>query len=665
MHRPSSFTTWICIAFCRVMVETYSLRLGFIHDERLDLVQPTSPLDKWMSSVLDDALGIQCPTSLNFTTLEILSDESMINTNHHLLGGVREFDGIVLAVNRCQVGDVIESLASSVLPLLRLYFSPCPTPAISDFKIERLELYRLNATNQYSCGSFIIYKWLEENICSLTVDKLTKRLLLDQTTPFSVSKELQECAQLNDHEWNRSSDPVSFDHKGLPESANWHRQLNGKKLRLTLLEDSPLVILERDSNRTVTGYKGYCYEIIRALQNLYNFTYELKLPEDNTFGKEMPNGSWSGMIGMIIDQFYSTQKVDIGVGPFSVTHSRSKVVAFSTAFFADSAAILIPPPAEENRLLACTKPFHVETWIALIALVTILPVILWIYFKCLCTRYNAKCPVLMKNQFFILGVLIGQSGQKLPSIGFSPRLLGIVWCLSAVVFASAYVGILISFLRFPKLSPIIDRLEDLPGSHLQWVVQRGTALDPLFIEATNGIYKTIGEGLLSKRRGTLIDTHFDGILSVVNGNCAYIAYKSSLEPAVDEDVRQSGTCRLGIAKQGFFEVNVAFALPNNSPLKLLLDKKILQMMEAGLGIYWKKVYWPPSGSKCGDVRQFDTGPKSLRLSDLQGAFLILTVGSGLAFFIFLVEKFFTQPCRFLFNVLRYLRGKAVDLVPKN
>ena len=66
-------------------------------------------------------------------------------------------------------------------------------------------------------------------------------------------------------------------------------------------------------------------------------------------------------------------------------------------------------------------------------------------------------------------------------MGFSPRFLGIIWCLSAVVFASAYVGILVSFLRFPKLSPIIDRLEDLPGSHLQWVVQRGTALDPLFI----------------------------------------------------------------------------------------------------------------------------------------------------------------------------------------
>jgi len=86
------------------------------------------------------------------------------------------------------------------------------------------------------------------------------------------------------------------------------------------------------------------------------------------------------------------------------------------------------------------------------------------------------------------------------------------------------------------------------------------------------------------------------------------------------------------------------------------------MMEAGLGIYWKKLYWPPSASKCGDIRQSDTRPKSLRLSDLQGAFLILTVGSGLASLLFLIEKFLSRPCRLLFNVLRYFREKAVVLV---
>jgi hypothetical protein len=56
----------------------------------------------------------------------------------------------------------------------------------------------------------------------------------------------------------------------------------------------------------------------------------------------------------------STQTVDIGLGPFSVTHSRSKVVDFSVGFYEDGNAILIPPPAVENRLLACTKPFRLE-----------------------------------------------------------------------------------------------------------------------------------------------------------------------------------------------------------------------------------------------------------------------------------------------------------------
>jgi hypothetical protein len=52
--------------------------------------------------------------------------------------------------------------------------------------------------------------------------------------------------------------------------------------------------------------------------------------------------------------------VEIGVGPFSITHSRAKAVDFTVGFYEDAAAILIPPPAEENRLLACTKPFRLE-----------------------------------------------------------------------------------------------------------------------------------------------------------------------------------------------------------------------------------------------------------------------------------------------------------------
>lgn len=73
------------------------------------------------------------------------------------------------------------------------------------------------------------------------------------------------------------------------------------------------------------------------------------------------------------------------------------------------------------------------------------------------------------------------------------------------------------------------------------------------------------------------------------------------------------------------------------------------MVESGLGIYWKKLYWPPSDGKCGKVKQSDTGPKSLSLIDLQGAFIILAIGSGIAFIVFLIERFpsFSTICKLI------------------
>jgi hypothetical protein len=71
----------------------------------------------------------------------------------------------------------------------------------------------------------------------------------------------------------------------------------------------------------------------------------------------------------------------------------------------------------------------------------------------------------------------------------------------------------------------------------------------------------------------------------------------------------------------------------------ILFDRILQMVEAGLVIYWKKHYGAQTGGKCGKVKQSDTGPKSLNLTDLQGAFIILAIGSGLASLVFLLEQF--------------------------
>ena len=63
----------------------------------------------------------------------------------------------------------------------------------------------------------------------------------------------------------------------------------------------------------------------------------------------------------------------------------------------------------------------------------------------------------------------------------SSILLASMWCLVSIVFIHAYIGTFISFLTFPKLKPVISSLQDLPSSKLNWVLDRGTSLDSLFL----------------------------------------------------------------------------------------------------------------------------------------------------------------------------------------
>jgi ionotropic glutamate receptor len=104
-----------------------------------------------------------------------------------------------------------------------------------------------------------------------------------------------------------------------------------------------------------------------------------------------------------------------------------------------------------------------QVWIALILFLIILPAILWKHLKLFQIPSQQTSTSILANQYlFVLGVFFGQCklnnihyrktsliarfinclvGQKLVSNGFSHRFLAAVWCLTAVVLASAYVGV--------------------------------------------------------------------------------------------------------------------------------------------------------------------------------------------------------------------------------
>ena len=83
-------------------------------------------------------------------------------------------------------------------------------------------------------------------------------------------------------------------------------------------------------------------------------SYTAEPPKDSKYGAKV-NGTWNGMIGTLV-----SNNADMAVGDISVNYDRWKVVHFLTTYYEDGYSILIPPPMEEVRIFACTKPFELK-----------------------------------------------------------------------------------------------------------------------------------------------------------------------------------------------------------------------------------------------------------------------------------------------------------------
>ena len=59
------------------------------------------------------------------------------------------------------------------------------------------------------------------------------------------------------------------------------------------------------------------------------------------------------------------------------------------------------------------------------------------------------------------------------------------WSLTAVVLSNAYTGKIVSDLLVPSRFAVVDTLEELPASPLDWLLRRGTLSENLFMVVTS------------------------------------------------------------------------------------------------------------------------------------------------------------------------------------
>ncbi|XP_013924200.1 PREDICTED: glutamate receptor ionotropic, kainate 5-like, partial [Thamnophis sirtalis] len=118
---------------------------------------------------------------------------------------------------------------------------------------------------------------------------------------------------------------------------NASESLANKTLVITTILENPYM-MRRANFQELSGpaqYEGFCVDMLHELADILKFRFQIKLVDDGLYGAPEPNGSWTGMVGELINR-----KADLAVAAFTITAEREKVIDFSKPFMTLGISIL-------------------------------------------------------------------------------------------------------------------------------------------------------------------------------------------------------------------------------------------------------------------------------------------------------------------------------------
>nr|XP_027222652.1 glutamate receptor-like [Penaeus vannamei] len=290
---------------------------------------------------------------------------------------------------------------------------------------------------------------------------------------------------------------------------------------------------------------GPMINLLDMMSRSINFTYRLVRPSDGSWGAPLPNGSWSGMVGVV-----QREAADMGLGPFAVTRSRSLVVAFSQTLFFEDVVILASKGKPEHNPWGFLFPLAPAVWAALLMAMTctwaaLLILGVWDFGS---GRVNRALDAL----FLQIRTLLRQ-GMDCDLPGSAGRWVVGGWLLVAMVTTWSYTGNLMSLLNTKE--GILAELHAL-------------------LEVGRMHHKPLN--MMAQFLGTLVR---DGT------HVLFIDGSTSLKLQADI-FSKTGRCEFYKARETFMPLFYAMIGKKDSPLIPAIDARIQQLLASGLYNKW-------------------------------------------------------------------------------
>ncbi|XP_067365558.1 glutamate receptor ionotropic, kainate 5 isoform X4 [Channa argus] len=361
---------------------------------------------------------------------------------------------------------------------------------------------------------------------------------------------------------------------------NVSETLANKSLIVTTILENPYV-MRKNNYQDFQGndqYEGFCVDMLRELADILKFSFKIKLVDDGLYGAPEPNGSWTGMVGELINR-----KADLAVAGFTITSEREKVIDFSKPFMTLGISILYRVQlGRKPGYFSFLDPFSPAVWLFMLL------------------AYLAVSCVLF---------------------------LAARWAFTLIIISS-YTANLAAFLTVQRMEVPIESPDDLADqTNIEYGTIQGGSTMTFFMNSRYQTYQRMWNYMYSKQPSVFVKSTEEGIARVINSKYAFL-----MESTMNE-YHRGLNCNLTQIGGLLDTKGYGIGMPLGSPFRDEITLAILQLQENNRLEILKRRWW--EGGQC--PKEEDHRAKGLGMENIGGIFVVLICGLIIAVFVAIME----------------------------
>uniref|UniRef100_W5L4R2 Glutamate receptor n=1 Tax=Astyanax mexicanus TaxID=7994 RepID=W5L4R2_ASTMX len=382
---------------------------------------------------------------------------------------------------------------------------------------------------------------------------------------------------------------------------NMSHTLANKTLTVTTILENPYV-MRKENYQDFEGndqYEGFCVDMLRELSDILKFSFRIKLVDDGLYGAPEPNGSWTGMVGELINR-----KADLAVAGFTITSEREKVIDFSKPFMTLGISILYRVHiGRKPGYFSFLDPFSPAVWLFMLLAYLAVSCVLFLAARLSPYEWYNPHPCLrerrdlLENQYtlgnslwFPVGGFMQQGSEIMPR-ALSTRCVSGVWWAFTLIIISSYTANLAAFLTVQRMEVPIESADDLADqTNIQYGTIHGGSTMTFFMNSRYQTYQRMWNYMYSKQPIVFVKSTEEGIARVLNSKYAFL-----LESTMNEYHRRHN-CNLTQIGGLLDTKGYGIGMPLGSPFRDEITLGVLQLQENNRLEILKRRWW--EGGEC-------------------------------------------------------------------